>query len=180
MKLSNDQCVILCNLQGWEAHKFICKCKHCRNKLPHFKILQMGKDFWVSMKYINTLATVAYRDAAARTGAHCMKKARGQYRIATGVAFTGKKSLQTMARQIQAIARRPAHLTRVTNVAIAKATLLARNLHAAAGATCLEPLCASVSARYCFSQRLVPWVPWGQTFGAFPLGQFLGSLAKIF
>ena len=47
MKLSNDKCVILYDLQGREAHKFISKRKHRRNKLPHFKFLQMGEDLWV-------------------------------------------------------------------------------------------------------------------------------------
>ena len=151
MKLSNDKCVILYDLQGREAHKFVSKRKHRRNKLPHFKFLQMGEDLWVPIRkhheYLGTI--IAYRDAAARTCAHRMKKARGQYSqlrktinsarivsnrpryqiwrsgvlssaayglLATGVTFTSKKSLQAMtARQIRAIARRPAHLTHVTN-----------------------------------------------------------------
>ena len=139
MKLSNDKCVILYDLQGREAHKFLSKRKHRRNKLPHFV-----------KKYHEYLGTIiAYRDAPARTCAHRMKKARGQYSqlrktinsarivsnrpryqvwrsgvlssaiyglLATGVTFTSKRSLQAMtARQIRAIARRPAHLTHVTN-----------------------------------------------------------------
>ena len=151
MKLSNDKCVILYDLQGREAHKFLSKRKHRRNKLSHFKFQQMGEDLWVPIKkyheYLGTI--IAYRDASARTCAHRMKKARGQYSqlrrtinsarivsnrpryqvwrsgvlssatyglLATGVTFTSKRSLQAMtARQIRAIARRPAHLTHVTN-----------------------------------------------------------------
>ena len=81
MKLSNDKCVILYDLQGREAHKFLSKRKHKRNKIPHFKFQQMGEDLWVPIKkyheYLGTI--IAYRDAPARTCAHRMKKARGQY-----------------------------------------------------------------------------------------------------
>ena len=151
MKLSNDKCVILYDLQGREAHKFLSKRKHRRNKTPHFKFHQMGEDLWVPIKkyheYLGTI--IAYRDAPARTCAHRMKKARGQYSqlrktinsarivsnrpryqvwrsgvlssatyglLATGATYTSKRSLQAMtARQTRAIARRPAHLTHVTN-----------------------------------------------------------------
>ena len=151
MKLSNDKCVILYDLQGREAHKFLSKRKHRRNKTPRFKFHQMGEDLWVpSKKYHEYLGTIiAYRDAPARTCAHRMKKARGQYSqlrktinsarivsnrpryqvwrsgvlssatyglLATGATYTSKRSLQAMtARQTRAIARRPAHLTHVTN-----------------------------------------------------------------
>ena len=148
MKLSNDKCVILYDLQGREAHKFLSKRKHRRNKTPHFKFQQMGEDLWVPIKkyheYLGTI--IAYRDAPARTCAHRMKKAYSQLRktinsarivsnrpryqvwhsgvlssatyglLATGVTYTSKRSLQAMtARQTRAIARRPAHLTRITN-----------------------------------------------------------------
>ena len=151
MKLSNDKCVILYDLQGREAHKFLSKRKHKRNKIAHFKFNQMGEDLWVPIKkiheYLGTI--IAYRDAPARTCAHRMKKARGQYSqlrktinttrivsnrpryqiwrsgvlssatygiLATGVTYTSKRSLQAMAaRQVRAIAKRPAHLTHITN-----------------------------------------------------------------
>ena len=151
MKLSNDKCVILYDLQGREAHKFLNKRKHTKNKTPHFKFRQMGEDLWAPIKkyheYLGTI--IAYRDAPARTCAHRMKKARGQYSqlrktinsarivsnrpryqvwrsgvlssatyglLATGVTYTSKRSLQAMtARQTRAIARRPAHLTHITN-----------------------------------------------------------------
>ena len=151
MKLSNDKCVILYDLQGREAHKFLSKRKHRRNKTPRFKFQQMGEDLWVPIKkyheYLGTI--IAYRDAPARTCAHRMKKARGQYSqlrktinsarivsnrpryqvwrsgvlssatyglLATGATYTSRRSLQAMtARQTRAIARRPAHLTHVTN-----------------------------------------------------------------
>ena len=50
MKLSNDKCVILYDLQGREAHKFLSKRKHRRNKTSHFKFQQMGEDLWVPIK----------------------------------------------------------------------------------------------------------------------------------
>ena len=151
MKLSNDKCVILYDLQGREAQKFLSKRKHKRNKTPRFKFQQMGEDLWVPIKkyheYLGTI--IAYRDAPARTCAHRTKKARGQYSqlrktinsarivsnrpryqvwrsgvlssatyglLATGVTYTSRRSLKAMtARQTRAIARRPAHLTRITN-----------------------------------------------------------------
>ena len=157
MTLSNDKSVVLYDLRGRDAGKFLARRKVRKHQHQHFLFHQRGQDLWAPIKkshdYLGTI--IAYRDAQSKTVTHRLKKARGQYSqlrktinsarivsnrpryhiwragvlsaatyglLSVGVTGTSKRSLQAMAsRQMRAIARRPAHLTHLTNAQVRQA-----------------------------------------------------------
>ena len=157
MTLSNDKSVVLYDLQGRDAGRFLARRKVRKHQQQHFLFRQRGQNLWVPIKksheYLGTI--IAYRDAQSKTVTHRLKKARGQYSqlrktinstrivsnrpryqvwragvlsaatyglLSVGVTSTSKRSLQAMAsRQMRAIARRPAHLTHLTNAQVRQA-----------------------------------------------------------
>ena len=157
MTLSNDKSVVLYDLKGRDAGKFLARRKVRKHQHQHFLFHQRGQDLWVPIKkshdYLGTI--IAYRDAQSKTVTHRLKKARGQYcqlrktinsarivsnrpryhiwragvlsaatygLLSVGVTGTSKRSRQAMAsRQMRAIARRPAHLTHLTNAQVRQA-----------------------------------------------------------
>ena len=157
MTLSNDKSVVLYDLRGRDAGKFLARRKVRKHQQQHFHFHQRGQDLWVPIKksheYLGTI--IAYRDAQSKTVTHRLKKARGQYSqlrktinsarivsnrpryhvwragvlsaatyglLSVGVTGASKRSLQAMAsRQMRAIARRPAHVSHLTNAQVRQA-----------------------------------------------------------
>ena len=157
MTLSNDKSVVLYDLRGRDAGKFLARRKVRKHQQQHFLFHQRGQDLWVPIKkshdYLGTI--IAYRDAQSKTVTHRLKKARGQYSqlrktinsarivsnrpryhvwragvlsaatyglLSVGVTGASKRSLQAMAsRQMRAIARRPAHVSHLTNAQVRQA-----------------------------------------------------------
>ena len=157
MTLSNDKSVVLYDLRGRDAGKFLARRKVRKHQRQHFLFHQRGQDLWVPIKKSHDYlgAIIAYRDAQSKTVTHRLKKARGQYSqlrktinsarivsnrpryhiwragvlsaatyglLSVGVTGASKRSLQAMAsRQMRAIARRPAHLSQLTNAQVRQA-----------------------------------------------------------
>ena len=156
MVLAREKSVILHDITGRQAHKFLIRRRQKKNNLKYYEFEQQGQPLLVQHKkaheYLGTI--VSYRNAQALTLDHRLSKARGQYSslrkavnsphivsnrpryqiwragvlssatyglLAVGMQYTGKAALRGMAsRQMRAIARRPAHITHVSNEEICR------------------------------------------------------------
>ena len=76
MTLSNDKSVVLYDLKGRDAGKFLARRKVRKHRHQRFLFHQRGQDLWVPIKkshdYLGTV--IAYRDAQSKTVTHHSKK----------------------------------------------------------------------------------------------------------